>query len=137
MLHTLQQQHVLILGLGASGLAMARWCARHGARVTVADTRSEPPQLAALRNDVPQAQFTSGAFAAALLQDDTAAVFISPGLKPTETETVRQAAQARQLWVGGELDLFMHALHTLQQERGYAPQIVGITGTNEIGRAHV
>ena len=130
MLHTLQQQHVLILGLGASGLAMARWCARHSARVTVADTRSEPPQLAALRNDVPQAQFTSGAFAAALLQDDTAAVFISPGLKPTETEAVRQAAQARQLWVGGELDLFMHALHTLRQERGYAPQIVGITGTN-------
>ncbi|HWT21192.1 MAG TPA: hypothetical protein VN280_20000, partial [Variovorax sp.] len=30
---------VLILGLGASGLAMARWCARHGAVVTVADTR--------------------------------------------------------------------------------------------------
>ena len=27
----LQGQHVLILGLGASGLAMARWCAQAGA----------------------------------------------------------------------------------------------------------
>ena len=44
----LQGQHVLILGLGASGLAMARWCARAGAEVSVADTRDAPPQLAAL-----------------------------------------------------------------------------------------
>ena len=43
----LQDLPVLVLGLGASGLAMARWCARHGARVTVADTREAPPQLAA------------------------------------------------------------------------------------------
>ena len=40
---------VLILGLGASGLAMARWCARHGAQVTVADTRAAPPQLSTLQ----------------------------------------------------------------------------------------
>ncbi|RZJ14556.1 MAG: hypothetical protein EOO54_19220, partial [Haliea sp.] len=38
----LAQKNVLILGLGASGLAMARWCVRHGARVTVADTRDAP-----------------------------------------------------------------------------------------------
>ena len=45
----MQGQNILILGLGASGLAMARWCVRTGAaRVTVADTRSAPPQLAAL-----------------------------------------------------------------------------------------
>ena len=36
----LQGQHVLILGLGASGLAMARWCAQAGADVTVADTNA-------------------------------------------------------------------------------------------------
>jgi len=38
-----------VLGLGESGLAMARWCARAGARVTVWDSRDAPPQLAALR----------------------------------------------------------------------------------------
>ena len=44
----LQGQHLLILGLGASGLAMARWCVRCGAQVTVADTRADPPQRAVL-----------------------------------------------------------------------------------------
>ncbi len=50
----LRGQRVLVLGLGASGLAMARWCARAGAQVTVADTRSAPPQLAAAAGRVAQ-----------------------------------------------------------------------------------
>jgi UDP-N-acetylmuramoylalanine--D-glutamate ligase len=54
---SLQDQAVLVLGLGQSGLAMARWCSHLGARVWVMDTRSEPPGLADLRNHVPQAQF--------------------------------------------------------------------------------
>ena len=58
---------VLILGLGHSGLAMARWCARHGAHVTVADTREAPPQLADLQRDVPAAQFVAGEFGAGLI----------------------------------------------------------------------
>ena len=35
----------LVLGLGESGLAMAQWLARCGARVRVADTRTEPQRL--------------------------------------------------------------------------------------------
>jgi UDP-N-acetylmuramoylalanine--D-glutamate ligase len=61
--------HVLILGLGQSGLAMARWCARQGARVTVADTRAQPPQLALLRGALPEARFVAGPLTAALLDD--------------------------------------------------------------------
>jgi UDP-N-acetylmuramoylalanine--D-glutamate ligase len=45
---------VLILGLGDSGLAMARWCVRFGAVVTVWDSRTAPPQAAALRAELPQ-----------------------------------------------------------------------------------
>ena len=89
----LQDQHVLILGLGASGLAMARWCARHGAQVTVADTREAPPQLAALREQVPQARFVAGAFDAALLEGAAAAVFRSPGLSPAQVAPVVSAAR--------------------------------------------
>ena len=50
----LQGQHILILGLGASGLAMARWCAWVGAEVTVADTREAPANLAILQSELPQ-----------------------------------------------------------------------------------
>ena len=50
---------VLVLGLGDSGLAMARWCARHGAQVTVWDSREDPPRAAALLAEVPAAQRTT------------------------------------------------------------------------------
>ncbi|HTJ96977.1 MAG TPA: UDP-N-acetylmuramoyl-L-alanine--D-glutamate ligase, partial [Rhodocyclaceae bacterium] len=45
----LDGKHVLVLGLGESGLAMVRWCMRQGARVRVADTRSNPPFAVTLR----------------------------------------------------------------------------------------
>jgi len=106
---------VLVLGLGASGLAMARWCARHGARVTVADTRQAPPQLAALRAEVPAAVFVAGDFTAALVQGGAVrAVYLSPGLAPAQTVAVTDAARAIGLPVGGELDLFALALVDLR-----------------------
>src|SRR5260363_51270 len=46
---TLNQPETLILGLGISGLSMARWCARHGCRLRIADTRATPPNLPKLR----------------------------------------------------------------------------------------
>jgi len=107
----LQDLPVLVLGLGASGLAMARWCARHGARVTVADTREAPPQLAALQAEVPGAVFVAGAFDDALVQGGAVrAVYLSPGLAPAQTAVVTNAARAIGLPVGGELDLFALAL---------------------------
>ncbi len=127
----LQGQQVLVLGLGASGLAMARWCARQGAQVTVADTREAPPQLIRLRSELPDAHFVSGPFTAELVEGRAIrAVFRSPGLAPAVVAPVWQAAQAIGLWVGGELDLFARALRDLQAERGYAPRVLAVTGTN-------
>ncbi|MBC7437157.1 MAG: UDP-N-acetylmuramoyl-L-alanine--D-glutamate ligase [Bdellovibrionales bacterium] len=93
---------------------MARWCARCGAQVTVADTRAEPPQLAALRADVPSAQFISGPFNASLLAGSAIrAVFTSPGLAPAATQEMLDTAAAQGLWTGGELTLFSEALADL------------------------
>ena len=48
MMDFLKDTTVLVLGLGESGLAMARWCARAGAIVRVWDSRDAPPHAATL-----------------------------------------------------------------------------------------
>jgi UDP-N-acetylmuramoylalanine--D-glutamate ligase len=127
----LHNQSVLILGLGDSGLAMARWCVRNGAQVQVVDTREQPPHLAALRAELPDVKFVHGAFDANLVEgQDVRAVFKSPGLSPESVAPVWHAAVAAGLWVGTELTLFAQALHDLQSSMAYHPKVLAITGTN-------
>lgn len=118
--------HVLVLGLGESGLAMARWCARMGARVRVADTRSNPPYAAQLQVQVPDAEFVSGEFSEALLAGiDILA--LSPGL-PAGQMVVLQA-RLKGIAVVGEIELFAHALQSLHSVVEM-PRVIAITGTN-------
>jgi len=128
-----RDKSVLVLGLGASGLAMARWCVRHGAKVTVADTREQPPQLTALQAQCPGTSFVGGVFDARLT--DGAAwthVLRSPGLAPQDWAVVREWANAHQVAVWGELDVFAQALADLSQRDPwpYRPHVLAITGTN-------
>jgi UDP-N-acetylmuramoylalanine--D-glutamate ligase len=123
---------VLILGLGSSGLAMARWCARHGAQVAVADTREQPPGLAQLQAEYPDAKFQAVASFASDLVEGKAfrAVCRSPGLSPSELDPVLGAARAIGLPVWSELDLFWMGLQNLKEAQAYEPKILAITGTN-------
>ncbi|WP_280154498.1 UDP-N-acetylmuramoyl-L-alanine--D-glutamate ligase [Piscinibacter sp. XHJ-5] len=122
---------VLVLGLGESGLAMARWSGRCGAAVRVWDSRQAPPNAAALAEHLPQAQLFTGE-----LHDDAfdgvRLVLKSPGLAPTDARIAAALSRAadRGVLVQGELELFARALADLKEERGYAPQVVAITGTN-------
>jgi len=120
----------LVLGLGESGLAMAQWLARCGARVRVADTRAEPQRLPALRESVPAAEFIDGSFDGGLL-DGVDFVAVSPGLAPErELADISPSAAARNIPVWGEIELFAQALADLKTTRGYAPKVIAITGTN-------
>ncbi|SEB24480.1 UDP-N-acetylmuramoyl-L-alanine--D-glutamate ligase [Paraburkholderia sartisoli] len=125
-----QKPMVLVLGLGESGLAMARWCARHGCRLRVADTREVPPNLSGLEAHGVDADFVGGPFSPALL-DGVELVAISPGLSPLAADLVPLIATAREkdIPVWGELEFFAQALKTLG-ESGYAPKVIAITGTN-------
>jgi UDP-N-acetylmuramoylalanine--D-glutamate ligase len=120
----------LVLGLGESGLAMAQWLRQCGARVRVADTRAEPQRLPALREAVADAEFVHGDFTAALL-DGVDFVAVSPGLAPDkELAGITPAANAKNIPVWGEIELFAQALAALKTERGYTPKVIAITGTN-------
>jgi UDP-N-acetylmuramoylalanine--D-glutamate ligase len=125
-----QKPMVLVLGLGESGLAMARWCARHGCRLRVADTREVPPNLSGLEAHSIDADFVGGPFSPVLLEG-VELVAISPGLSPLAADLLPLITEAREkeIPVWGELEFFAQALKTLG-ESGYAPKVIAITGTN-------
>ena len=115
-------KRVLILGLGDTGLSAAKWVAREGGKARVADTRPAPPQLAALKADVPAAEARCGAFTPHLLEG-VDLVCVSPGLSLQEA-VVREAAAAG-VPVGGDIELFAWGL--AEHGRG---KVLAITGTN-------
>ena len=126
---------VLIVGLGETGIAAARWCARNGALLRIADTRATPAGLEALTNelDATRVEWHLGCdvFAETLL-DDVQQLVLSPGLAPgmSPVRELLESAKARDVEITGEIELFARALNTLNAERQYAPKVIGITGTN-------
>jgi UDP-N-acetylmuramoylalanine--D-glutamate ligase len=125
--------------LGETGVAAARWCARLGARLRVADTRAEPGGLAALRDALAQSEVEyrlgcDASFDVALL-DGVTQVVLSPGLAPTQAPAadLLREAEARGIEVVGEIELFARALADLAETREYRPRLLTVTGTN--GRA--
>jgi UDP-N-acetylmuramoylalanine--D-glutamate ligase len=122
---------VLILGLGASGLAMARWCARAGANVRVWDSREMPPHGDTLARELPLAERLVGDLRPEAIEGVTL-VLKSPGLAPYDERIapLTQEARVRDIPVLGELDLFVRSLAELKRTHGYAPKLLAVTGTN-------
>jgi UDP-N-acetylmuramoylalanine--D-glutamate ligase len=112
-------KRVLVLGLGDTGLAVAKWVARQGSLVRVADTRAAPPRAP----DLSAGELVTGAFGAQLLEG-VDLVCISPGL--ALSEPVVQEALARGIPLAGEIELF--AWHV--RGAGEPSRVVAVTGTN-------
>jgi UDP-N-acetylmuramoylalanine--D-glutamate ligase len=126
----IEGRHVLIVGLGETGLAMARWAHSKGAVVTVADSRQHPPGLEALSAACPAVRVVTGALDAGLLQG-VDLVGWSQGLSPTQGDAaaLHAAALAAGLPVWGELEFFARELARLRAA-GYRTKLIAITGTN-------
>lgn len=124
----------LIVGLGETGVAAARWCARWGATLRVVDTRTEPAGLHDLRTALNlqdiDFRFGEDALSGDVLEGVSSLV-LSPGLALT-AEPVRQLlrrAHDRGVDVVGEIELFARALNDLAEQE-YEPTVLAVTGTN-------
>ncbi len=111
-------QRTLVVGLGATGLSVARYLMRQGVRVAITDSRSEPPGLAELQREYADVAVFLGAFDEAVFAQADMLV-LSPGV-PLSTPQVA-AAQARGVPVVGDIELFARAV---------AAPVVAITGSN-------
>ena len=117
-----------MLGLGDTGLSMSRWLARHGARVSVADTRPEPPHARALAAFDPAITLATGAWRDEMFAD-TDTIAISPGLD--RREPLVTGAVARGVPIVGDIEIFAAALRDSAREKQSArPKVLAITGSN-------
>jgi UDP-N-acetylmuramoylalanine--D-glutamate ligase len=126
----LDGRRLLVVGLGETGLAMARWAIHKGAAVTVADSRDAPPALDALRAACPGVQVVTGSFSPALL-DGIDLVGWSQGLSPVSgpAAALHDAARSAGIPVWGELEFFARELARLRAA-GSDCRVIAITGTN-------
>ena len=110
----------LIVGLGKTGLSVARFLARQGMGFVVADSRMTPPGLTEFHNEFPGHELRLGAFDAAWFASFTTLV-VSPGIAVAEPAI--QAAAAAGAEIIGDIELF--ARHVPQDA-----QVIAITGSN-------
>ena len=116
----LKGKRVLVVGLGESGLAMAKWLHRQGAVVCVADSRVNPPNVEALQCVAPGAELLAGPFAAeAFVAADLVA--LSPGVPKATPEIAAVDGK-----IVSEIELFAAGV----REQVPGARIVAITGSN-------
>lgn len=135
-------QHFLILGLGESGYAMAKWCLRNGAKLSLADTREREKlneRQKAWLSDLEYAGLKDIYFGAldGVNLKNIDVIGISPGLSPLLEPTASFLSRAEELSVDiwGELEFFARALAALDRvaqvdHSQYQPAVLAITGTN-------
>jgi UDP-N-acetylmuramoylalanine--D-glutamate ligase len=137
----------LILGLGESGIAMAKWCLRHGTQTRLVDTRERNTLNEKQEAQLSELEFAGlkdmhfGSWNASML-DHIDVIGISPGLSPiTEpAQSILAVAQEKGIPVWSEIEFFARGIAALERESiaessdsgawTYAPKIIAITGTN-------
>ena len=116
----LRGKRVLVVGLGESGLAMAKWLHRQGAVVRVADSRQSPPNVDALAQVAPGSQLIVGPFAAEPFAW-AELVALSPGVPKATPEIAAVDGK-----IVSEIELFAAGVRAQVPES----KIIAITGSN-------
>ena len=97
-------RNTAILGLGATGLSVARFLSSIGKSFVFADSRTAPPRLAEVRETYPDVAVVLGSFEADLLLSFDSVV-VSPGISLQEPALV--AAQQQKIKLLGDVELFL------------------------------
>ena len=108
----------LVVGLGATGVAVARYLCARGEYVRVIDSRARPPGLDELKAVCPEAEIVVETLDSRWL-DDASRVLLSPGL--AYDIPLALDARRRGLAVIGDIELFALAAR--------AP-VIAVTGSN-------
>lgn len=111
-------RQLLVLGMGVTGLSIARWCARRGIAAAFADSRAAAPAARAIRDLLPQSPVHAGGWPAHV-PVGTTEIVVSPGVS-LDTPLLQQAI-ASQLPVYSDIDLFVVECPV---------PVVGVTGSN-------
>lgn len=106
---------LVIVGLGKTGLSIARFLRRIGETFSVTDSRAEPPGIAELTSEMPEVVVRAGAYDEDLLAQ-AGCILLSPGV--ARSDLPAHAADAE---VIGDIELFARYVD--------AP-VLAITGAN-------
>lgn len=121
----LADKSVLVLGLGETGLSLARWLSAQGAHVSIADSRAEPPGIETIRSELPLAPIHCGVFRDELL-NQVERIAISPGV-PVADPFVQRAI-AHGIPVEGDIELLAQNLASNGNKT--ATKVIAVTGAN-------
>lgn len=111
-------RNTAILGMGATGLSVARFLSSIGKSFVFADSRAEPPRLQEVIQKYPDTPLVLGAFDEQLFAN-LDQVIVSPGISLQEPALI--AAREAGITLIGDIELFL--------EHAKAP-VIAITGSN-------
>ena len=118
VIETSKQFNTVVVGLGKTGFACARYLAAQGTSFAVTDNRDEPPMLGKMQAALPDVPLFLGGFDESLLMS-TDHLLLSPGVSLQEDAIVKAIDSGVEVY--GDIELFC---------RNITAPVIAITGSN-------
>lgn len=118
VIETSKQFNTVVVGLGKTGFACARYLAAQGISFAVTDNRDEPPMLNEMKAALPDIPLYLGGFDASILASADH-LLLSPGVSLQEKAIIKAIDSGVEVY--GDIELFC---------RNISAPVIAITGSN-------
>ena len=118
VIETGKQFNTVVVGLGKTGFACARYLAAQGISFAVTDNRDQPPMLNEMKTALPDTPLSLGGFDESLLMSADH-LLLSPGVSLQEDAIVKAIDSGAEVY--GDIELFC---------RNITAPVIAITGSN-------